>query len=255
MFGKKTMSKQKKVLFLLACFGLLGVTFYTGIELTCTPWFCTSCHEMKTLGDSWKLSKHGPSNPKTHNCMKCHAQPGAVGFVKAKINGLFSLVYHFSGNYHIEATQPVVCLRGGCHQMEEMDRAFRPDQTAKLNHANHINVMKKIGTRHQCMPCHRNIAHGQETYLPDMKKDCFVCHTDNYQEICSTNCNSCHSASHQKVRLAGQELPLLDLHNDAEVSCTECHEETQAAMKASCEGCHEDENYESEITSEKEARK
>lgn len=252
MVEKKKMSKGKKVLSLMAGFGLLGVLFFAGIEITCTSWFCTSCHEMRSLGNSWELSKHGPMNPKIHNCMKCHAQPGPIGFVKAKVNGLFSLVYHITGNYHVEATQPVVCIRGGCHQMEDLDRAYRPDQVVLLNHAKHIKIMEEIGTRHKCMPCHRNIAHGEGKFLPDMKKDCFLCHTEGFQKICADNCNTCH-ADHLELALKdNQGVDLFELHTQAEIACLECHSEEFKTVEASCQACHDGEEFGEIITNQRE---
>ncbi|MGA1876015.1 MAG: NapC/NirT family cytochrome c [bacterium] len=232
--------RKKKLIIIIVGIVLFGVIAFAGIELTCTSWFCLRCHEMEELGASWKLSKHGPDNPKMNNCMKCHAQPGFLGFVKAKISGLFSLVYHLSGDYHLEATQPVVCIREGCHQLEDLDRASRPDKTVAMDHGIHIKVMKEVGTRYQCMPCHRDIAHGDETFLPDMKSVCFLCHTD--KSIGADNCALCHP-THPKVGLEGEDADLMELHQDSGTSCVECHTEACKATKATCDSCHEGDNY------------
>jgi len=236
---KKKMTTKTKLILIGVGVVFFGVIAFAGIELTCTSWFCLSCHEMQELGASWKISKHGPDNPEMNNCMKCHAKPGFLGFIKAKVSGLFSLVYHLSGNYHLEATQPVVCLRNGCHQLEDLDRASR-DQTITLNHAKHLKVMNEIGTRTNCIPCHRDIAHGEETFLPDMKKICFVCHTD--RSIGSENCSLCHP-THPKVNLQDYEETILDLHQEAEISCVECHTDACKASKATCDECHEGDDY------------
>ncbi|MEW5817414.1 MAG: NapC/NirT family cytochrome c [Spirochaetota bacterium] len=238
MAEKKKMSMGKKLTLVAVGVVLFGAIAFAGIELTCTSWFCLSCHEMKELGAAWKLSKHGPDNPEMHNCMKCHSQPGLLGLLKAKIAGLFSLVYHLTGDYHLEATQPVVCVRSECHHIEDLDRATRPDQTVTLSHAKHIKVMKSIGTRYQCMPCHRDIAHGEQKFLPDMKTSCFLCHTN--QDIAASNCALCHP-KHPAVRLTDDETPILEYHQD--VKCVECHTEACKATKATCDTCHEGENY------------
>ena len=250
----KKMSRAKKFFFMTAGLAVVGVIAFAGLEITCSSWFCTSCHEMEGLGDNWKYSRHGPSNPKMSNCMKCHAQPGFIGLMKAKINGAFSLVYHLSGNYHLEATQPVVCLQGGCHLLEDLDRANRPHQVVALNHAAHIEVMKKIGTRYQCMPCHRHIAHGKGKYLPDMKADCLrTCHTD--RPIVSSNCALCH-LTHPDIRLKaeeafpGEEISLMALHKDPEVSCLECHVGLSKTTQGSCQGCHGGKNYDPLVISQ-----
>ena len=253
MSEQQKRKNKKKIVILLIGLGFLGVLFFAGIEFTCTAWFCTSCHEMKPLGRTWELSKHGPFNPKIKNCMKCHAKPGVIGFLKAKINGLFSLAYHVTGNYHLEATQPVVCLREGCHKLDELNRANRPDQIVKVDHQKHVEIMKKAGMRHQCMPCHRNIAHGEEGFMPDMKKDCFICHKEGYQQIAASNCTGCHGSSHSNFALEGEDGELLELHSEVEMSCMECHTDFDA-KKADCEGCHE-EDYSEKLIFEKEARK
>lgn len=239
MAEKQKMNPKKKLVIIAIGVILFGVIAFAGIELTCTSWFCLRCHEMQELGESWKLSKHGPNNPDMNNCMKCHAQPGALGFVKAKVSGLFSLVYHLTGQYHLEATQPVVCVRGGCHQIDDLDRADRPNKTITMNHAIHIKVMKEIGTRSQCMPCHRDIAHGEQTFLPDMKSVCFLCHTE--KGIGADNCALCHP-THPQVSLQSGET-IMELHPSDQVSCTDCHADACAATKATCEACHEGDNY------------
>lgn len=239
MAEKKKMSMGKKLALIGVGLVLFGVMAVGGIELTCTSWFCLSCHEMKELGATWKLSKHGPDNPEMDNrCMKCHSQPGLLGLLKAKIGGLFSLAYHLSGNYHLEATQPVVCIREGCHQIADLDRATRPDRTVTINHAKHIKVMKTIGTRYGCMPCHRDIAHGEEKFLPDMKTSCFLCHTN--RDIGASNCALCHP-KHPLVQLKDDTTSLLEYHQDAK--CADCHAESCKATKATCDTCHEGENY------------
>lgn len=255
MSGKK-MSLKKKLAIVAAGLALFGVMTVGGMELSCSSWFCISCHEMKELGNNWEFSKHGPynaNNPKMYNCLKCHAQPGVTGLLKAKVSGLFSVVYHLGRNYHLEATQPVVCIREGCHQLEDLDRADRPDQVVSFNHAKHIKVMEKIGARSQCMPCHRKIAHGENTYLPDMKKDCLAtCHAN--ERITASKCNSCH-ANHPDIQLKGKDVSLFELHKDADVSCTDCHIGLCKATARTCDGCHEGDNYGSLIISYEEKTK
>jgi nitrate/TMAO reductase-like tetraheme cytochrome c subunit len=241
--GKK-MSLKKELTIVAVGLTLFGIITVGGMELSCSSWSCISCHEMKELGSNWKFSKHGPynaANPEMHNCLKCHAQPGAAGFLKAKISGFFCLAYHLGDNYHVKATKQVVCIRGGCHKLEYLDKADRSDRVVSMNHAKHIKVIKKVGTRSQCMPCHRNIAHGDDKYLPDMKKDCFVtCHNEN--GITSPKCTLCHPA-HPDVRLKDQKASLFALHKDANISCTECHIGIRKATKNACDRCHKGNNY------------
>jgi len=244
--GSKMMSMAKKLAVIAVGLILFGIIMAVGIEFTCNSWFCISCHKMKELDTTWNFSKHGPyvsNNPKMHDCLKCHAQPGLKGFLKARISGFLCLIDHQKGNdYHRRAIKPVVCIRGGCHQLkdlDEADRSNRPGRIVVMSHARHIKLMKKGEKEPSCMPCHRNVARGEDKYSPDMKKDCLVtCHSD--QGL--AECTSCHP-THPDVRLKGRDSSLLDLHKGANISCTQCHPGLCKAPAAICKECHEDKSF------------
>ena len=240
---KKKSSRMKKILILVVIVLVVGVVSVAGIEVTCTPWFCNRCHEMNEYFDTWTLCNHGPGKGRhMKNCMLCHVKPGFLNFLKAKANGIFSLLFHMAGYHHVEATLPVICLREGCHtmdQLEKLDEESNTAETVKLNHKMHIEVNEKIGTRYKCMPCHKNVAHGkQQQFMPDMKDTCFICHSDT--DIRYKNCDTCHP---EHPLIEGDVENIYEIHQDADVSCEDCHVDAHKANKVSCLNCHEDESY------------
>ena len=243
MSSAKTKSSMfRKLLLVLVILIVVAGVSVAGIEITCTPWFCNRCHEMNEYFDSWTLCDHGPETGRNlKNCMKCHVRPGFLNFLKAKANGIFSLLFHLSGYHHVEATLPVICLREGCHsieQLDEFDSTADPAETVRLNHRMHIEVNEKIGTRYKCMPCHKNVAHGkQQQFMPDMKDTCFLCHSDT--DIRYKNFASCHP-EHPLIK--GDIEDLYDIHAENDVGCEECHIDAHKANEISCLNCH-DESY------------
>jgi len=215
---------------------------FAGIEITCSPWFCNRCHEMNIYYDTWEICNHGSRG----SCMHCHAQPGFLNFLKAKVNGFFSLVFHVIGFDQIEATLPVVCLREGCHILERIDMGeYRRDavKTVKMDHVRHVELTGRIGTRYECIPCHKNIAHARNReFMPDMKDTCFICHSDS--DIRYQNCSICHP---RHPRIEGQVDEIYEIHEGEGVECENCHVDAHKANKISCMNCH-DESYADLIT-------
>ena len=117
---------------------------------------------------------------------------------------------------------PVVCLREGCHTMEQLetlDRESNPAETVTLNHRMHIELNEQIGTRYKCMPCHKNVAHGkQQQFMPDMKDTCFICHSDT--DIRYNKCEACHP---EHPRIAGDVEELYEIHAEEDIGCDDCH--------------------------------
>jgi len=173
--------------------------------------------------------------------MKCYAQPGFLNFLKAKINGLFSLVLHVAGYPYMEATLPVVCLREGCHLLEKIDaNEIKRDtvKTVRLDHVRHVDLTRRIGIRYECIPCHKNIAHASNReFMPDMKGTCFVCHSD--LNISYRHCTICHP---RHPSIEGDVDEIYEIHEGAGVGCEDCHIDAHKANKISCMNCH-DESY------------
>lgn len=211
-----------------------------GIEITCTPWFCNRCHEMNVYYETWDLCNHG----KRGDCMKCHVKPGLINFLKAKVYGVFGLFFHILGFTNVEATLPVVCVREGCHIAEEIDNTVRKRdfvKTVKMDHIKHIEINRRIGTRYDCIPCHKDVAHSRKKdFMPDMKETCFICHSDS--DIRYQNCIACHPR-HPVIETQAEAF--YEMHNEAEVGCGECHIDAHKANALSCLNCHDESDIES----------
>lgn len=74
--------------------GLMALTLFGAMEFTSRSDFCVSCHEMKPMYTSWQVSRHAQVA-----CIKCHAEPGAIGFIKTKVKALGEVYLHFRGAY------------------------------------------------------------------------------------------------------------------------------------------------------------
>lgn len=240
MSDSKRSSLIKRLLLVIVVVLVVASLAFAGIEFTCTPWFCNRCHEMNEYYDSWLLCNHGPEKGRNmENCMKCHIRPGFLNFLKAKVNGVFSLLFHLAGYHHVEATLPVICLREGCHNIETIDTHERTKDVTKtvtLDHKKHIELNEKIGTRYKCMPCHKNVAHGrQQKFMPDMRDTCFICHADT--DIRFNNCTACHP-KHPKIK--GDVEEIYEIHAEENIGCEECHIDSHKANEISCLNCHDE---------------
>lgn len=146
------------------------------LEVTSTPEFCGSCHEVEPSMIGWETSAHADVS-----CMKCHAGDGVLGYLATKIGGLREVYVHVTekpenadlvGEVDVEK-----CLT--CHEDEWEDETFvaeHPTQDAP------------------CAACHREtfhtnarpvypeleVAEGEE--LPELAYGddltCAQCHTD-----------------------------------------------------------------------------
>ena len=101
---------------------LLSITLVISakmLEITENPAFCgKNCHIMRPYYDSWRTSSHT-----TVKCVECHYEPGVIGHVKGKINGLMQFysyettVEEYNGNLYAKVMDKN-CLV--CHE----DRIF-----------------------------------------------------------------------------------------------------------------------------------
>lgn len=190
------MAKKRTGLVILVVVIAIIALSYGAIKYTCTAHFCGLCKN--TMGPAYKTwtatphsSKKNPEIKHHHECMACHSDPGLLGFLKAKIGGLFSVYYQLARAYHLplEAFNPVHCARPGCHpKVSEIK-----EEKIIVNHPEHTELMGKIiNEKFKCMPCHRGVAHGGEgdplgrPLRPDHKV-CFECHHGDLKK-----CELCH---------------------------------------------------------------
>lgn len=87
---------------ILALVALSAIFTYISIEMlhfTSDPGFCQKCHPNEAPGPlgevyTWNMSAHAKANVL---CLDCHGAPGFIGYMKAKIGGLYDVYNEFLG--------------------------------------------------------------------------------------------------------------------------------------------------------------
>jgi trimethylamine-N-oxide reductase cytochrome c-type subunit TorC len=235
--------KEHRVLFAVLVIAFLGVSF-AGMELTMQPFFCNSCHVMGRVYSSWKESPH-----KAIGCMECHAAPGLVGLVKAKVAAMKSPYYQFTASpekvkellkHHTE-TPDAACLK--CHKnILEVDRAG----SIMALHKKHYTMPGA-----DCQNCHENVGHLGALPENDVTFHmglCLACHAKQQggKAPLADSCDRCHVGESEMLAGKGgmevDESPSLM----PDLACTDCHSD-QGDFKPkaeTCVECHDgDESY------------
>jgi len=223
LIGKiKQLNWKVKILLLAAA----AMVFVSGaIVVSEQPGFCNSCHIMNNYYDNWKASSHSEVN-----CLECHLQPGFMGHVKGKINGLSQAIDCMVGRVGTKPSATIVdesCLRSDCHSTEELLTKDIDFNGIKFTHKNH---MKKAvdGINFTCGVCHSHFE-GNEHF--SVNKDvCFTCHflsnPITKEKLVKTTCTSCHEVPNKVIQRG-----LISINHSEFVS-----------YKASCENsCHKKE--------------
>ncbi|VVB86849.1 Class III cytochrome C family protein [uncultured archaeon] len=169
------------------------------LDITENPDFCgKNCHIMRPYYDSWSESAHN-----NVRCIECHYEPGLIGHLKGKINGLtqfFSYETTNSEKYTGQLSAKVTdenCL--ACHEK----RIFSSDNNfngVNFTHSNHPIELS-------CITCHSDVKHA-----PTIK----------------AICSSCHESMHTKDWLVTHKTQILFMGK----ACTECH------LQKYCDDCH-----------------
>lgn len=188
----------------LAIIAGLGIVFSIGmIKATSTPSFCSTCHEMKPEYATWTASSHNKVS-----CVKCHMEPGAANFLKAKLNGLRQVYLHLAGEIKRPIHLPDSISREVCESCHSLEREVTPSVEIKMPHGKHFQSDEIV-----CTDCHRLVAHAgvadqgafqidgkvlkalaatrPERYRAEMPK-CVQCHAE--QQIVY-QCYGCHKDS------------------------------------------------------------
>ncbi|MEW5800548.1 MAG: NapC/NirT family cytochrome c [bacterium] len=236
----KKLSLSIKMIVGVIITGLIAAIIAIGMEFVYSKYFCEKCRKMNKYYNSLLLnSPQGTKNNKPiHDCIPCHVKPLFINFINAKVRGIFPLLWHISGHTHVEYTPSIICVKEGCHNIKKVDATTSAKaSTLHFNHKVHIEIMNKIGTRYQCMPCHKEVAHGALNYMPDMKENCFICHTG--KNTSNQNCISCHP---KHLQIKGRIPDLYPIHQKKNLACIDCHLNVHRAGKINCLSCHKDES-------------
>jgi nitrate/TMAO reductase-like tetraheme cytochrome c subunit len=139
-----------KLLFvmLFAFIALLG-SAYGVVELTSTPTFCKTCHEMAPEYQTFQASAHNQIS-----CVQCHVEPGIKNELVHKVESLKEVYYHVVGVPNpIAQTVPV--MKVNCGQCHSDNRLVSATGDIKVNHKGHI----KEGI--PCITCHSGVVHAK----------------------------------------------------------------------------------------------
>lgn len=188
----------------VAAVGALALALSAGmIKATSTPAFCSRCHEMKPEYATWAASAHSKVP-----CVKCHMEPGAVSFLKAKLNGLKQVFTHVTGGVERPIRLPETISNTVCEACHSSERETTPSGDLKIPHGKHLeNGLVR------CADCHRLVAHAgvadrgaveiDEAFLAALARAapkefrpvmprCVRCH---FEEKAGYRCGDCHQGS------------------------------------------------------------
>ncbi len=156
-------NRKRKYVLVFGTVLIIGVVLAGAIKFTSQSGFCDTCHEMEPSYNAWQTSGH-----KSIECIKCHADPGTIGLIKTKAQGISEVYNHITGNYKtpITITSDTAefskrCLK--CH--EDIKGKGKPHN------------LKHFEVGSQCMGCHQGLVHDPKTNnkVPD-RSVCVPCH-------------------------------------------------------------------------------
>lgn len=232
------------------------------LEITENPAFCgKNCHIMRPYYDSWRTSSHN-----TVICVQCHYEPGLIGHVKGKINGLMQF-YRYetsSEEYSGQLFAKVMdnnCLT--CHEKQIFSSGVNFNGV-NFSHSNHLlekrrnisltctscHSMLVIGMKeHQsvtdptCAQCHPNIVQNDIGHIVVTNSTCFTCHFRNVAGNNSiSGCLSCHGPPKEMVQSNSTNFNHTT-HLSKGYDCLTCHTNTSTGAndivpKDKCFTCH-----------------
>ncbi|MCZ7382800.1 MAG: cytochrome c3 family protein [Candidatus Methanoperedens sp.] len=172
------------------------------LTITENPDFCgKNCHIMRPYYDSWSISAH-----KDIACINCHYEPGLIGHIKGKINGLMQMYSYETSSGDTSDPLFAKVLDKNCLICHET-RIYSPNinfNGVNFSHSNHpVSVT--------CTNCHSDVKHPA-----------------NITAIC----DKCHANAHPKNWLSTHNTQV----SFAGKACTDCHQEKY------CTDCHASRN-------------
>jgi len=217
---------------------ILGVT----LEVTSTPKFCNTCHNMKPYYQSWKKSSHNHVT-----CTDCHFPPGIKSKIKGKFTALSMLVNYFTGVY--KRSKPwaeisdLSCMREGCHQDRTSIGKVEFKKGIMFDHAPHLSKLRR-GKKLRCTSCHSQIVQG--SHISVTESTCFLCHfkTDDTGTAIG-QCTRCHTPPTAADKTGDEVIPYdHTMVLERNIECQKCHGDMVvgdgAVPKFRCSACHSD---------------
>ncbi|MCE8422433.1 MAG: cytochrome c3 family protein [Candidatus Methanoperedens sp.] len=165
------------------------------LEITENPAFCgKNCHIMRPYYDSWRTSSHNDVR-----CVECHYEPGLIGHIKGKMNGLMQFysyettVEEYNGQLYAKVMDKNCLL---CHEK----RIFSSDvgyMGINFSHSNHL-LQPKRGISITCTTCHSMLVIGMQDHRSVTDPSCAQCHPSIVQQdvghlvVTTSSCFTCH---------------------------------------------------------------
>ncbi len=203
MFRKK---RKWKFIILALVVVIVGLGVAKGIQYSETPEFCNLCHIMNPAHRSWQDAPHHESA----ECFDCHADPGFVGFVTAKLQGTKELFIYITQDVTAEDISGVTVPDPRCQQCHKEINEQKEFETVVIPHSQHSEL--------SCQNCHGGTAHARgEKYFEEYPKEadmslCQDCHNGD-KAFASADCNRCHQPKEGKQIIAVTEPS----------DCLQCH--------------------------------
>lgn len=146
---------------------------YLGVEVTSSPKFCGSCHEMDQAYDTWINSSHYPTKTnKGATCRQCHISSWKhpIDVITEKTyHGLKDIYHHFASSHkfskenfneemkiHSRKTIPV----RSCFECHETMLRNNKHKLATLHYELYkdTKIYSPKDTQ-SCLDCHKNLVH------------------------------------------------------------------------------------------------
>jgi NapC/NirT cytochrome c family, N-terminal region/Cytochrome c3 len=221
----------------------LAALLFGSLEITSQPFFCKSCHYMKSYYDEWKTSSH-----RNVNCLDCHSKPGMHGRpLKRDFEVLHEVISMAAGKYpsrpHAEV-EDASCLQNGCHEKRLLKGKVH-FKGVTFDHTPHL-TMDRRGKKLRCTSCHAQMVMGR--HIAVTEEVCFLCHFMNRMQspeaATSAFCLKCHKVPDGNVPIRNSAKPFN--HKDylkGDVQCGFCHASVVRGdgrvPKVMCLRCHD----------------
>jgi nitrate/TMAO reductase-like tetraheme cytochrome c subunit len=229
--------KRHILLVTLLAIGFIVVFGFVNIQIlhmTSEPEFCAMCHPKHGVGplaevDSWEHSGHSEAGV---SCLDCHGRPGPVGYMKAKLGGLYDTYMQFT----ISKEEKLEILSNPGADLVPMEHCLfcHSDEGNREYRENHKGPLEIVEMR--LLDSVENPEFRERKGLPDIMAETFVggTHFDHsfHIESFDLTCRDCHFGV---VHQPGTKTERMN-------TCVTCHEENEgssAPLIGDCTACHE----------------
>ena len=212
------------VLAVLGAAFLVIAAVYVPVKLTSTSSYCTSCHEMRAAGASWKQSVHGQVS-----CVVCHINPGLSNEIVWRLQeakNIYATYLNAKGmTSSVQLPSNAACTQPSCHVLSQLKESF---PNLRMPHRSHV-LMRNLS----CIDCHNGVAHGTGATATQVSMQrCFMCHNG---AAAPNRCGLCHIAT---PKTTSHPADFMEEHGSLalghEQDCYRCHHDP----KAFCDACH-----------------